>query len=164
MNRKDYLDYVDFCFKTFGDHVKLWVTINEPNGICINGYTLGTIAPGRCSNYVGNCTAGNSATEPYVVAHNLLLAHGGAVKLYKDKNQVCMTEKRKKDISLHYLIKKINNFPHKLFNLLVFDWKGKKSQHIGFLILFLLAHTQKKKKISHLFYCSFIKNVNQNAL
>ena len=132
MNRKDYLDYVDFCFKTFGDHVKLWVTMNEPNGICINGYTLGTIAPGRCSNYVGNCTAGNSATEPYVVAHNLLLAHGGTVNLYKDKYQVCMIEKRKKDISLHYLIKKINNFPHKLFNLLVFDWKGKKVSILGF--------------------------------
>ncbi|XP_075646079.1 beta-glucosidase 17-like isoform X1 [Castanea sativa] len=84
---KDYLDYVDFCFKTFGDQVKLWVTMNEPNGLCINGYTLGTSAPGRCSNYVGNCTAGNSATEPYIVAHNLLLAHGGAVKLYKDKYQ-----------------------------------------------------------------------------
>ena len=132
MNRKDYLDYVDFCFKTFGDHVKPWVTMKEPNGICINGYTLGTIAPGRCSNYVGNCTAGNSATEPNVVAHNLLLAHGGTVKLYKDKYQVCMIEKRKKDISLHYLIKKINNFPHKLFNLLVFDWKGKKVSILGF--------------------------------
>nr|POE62011.1 beta-glucosidase 13 [Quercus suber] len=64
--------------------------MNEPNGIGINGYTLGMQAPGRCSNYVGNCTAGNSATEPYIVAHNLLLAHGGAVKLYKDKYQTAL--------------------------------------------------------------------------
>ncbi|XP_059434257.1 vicianin hydrolase-like [Corylus avellana] len=84
---KDYTDYVDFCFKTFGDRVKHWVTMNEPNGLSINGYTSGTFAPGRCSNYVGNCTAGNSATESYIVAHHLLLSHGAAVKLYKEKYQ-----------------------------------------------------------------------------
>ena len=90
MNRKDYLDYADFCFKTFGDRVKLWVTMNEPNGLSINGYNGGGFAPGRCSKYIGNCTAGNSATEPYIVAHNSLLAHGTAVKLYKHKYQVCI--------------------------------------------------------------------------
>jgi hypothetical protein len=62
--------------------------MNEPNGLSINGYNGGSIAPGRCSKYVGNCTAGNSATEPYIVAHNSLLAHGAAVKLYKHKYQV----------------------------------------------------------------------------
>jgi beta-glucosidase/6-phospho-beta-glucosidase/beta-galactosidase len=99
MNRKDYTDYVDFCFKTFGDRVKHWVTMNEPNGLSLNGYTTGTFAPGRCSNYVGNCTAGNSATESYIVAHHLLLSHGAAVKLYKDKYQVCIKkdEKRKEN-------------------------------------------------------------------
>ncbi|XP_062174146.1 vicianin hydrolase-like [Alnus glutinosa] len=84
---KDFQDYADFCFKTFGDRVKLWVTMNEPNVLSINGYATGSFAPGRCSKHVGNCTAGNSATEPYIVAHNLLLAHGAAVKLYKDKYQ-----------------------------------------------------------------------------
>nr|XP_011470462.1 PREDICTED: beta-glucosidase 17-like [Fragaria vesca subsp. vesca] len=61
--------------------------MNEPNGIAINGYNGGTIAPGRCSNYEGNCTSGNSATEPYIAAHHLLLAHSAAVKIYKDKYQ-----------------------------------------------------------------------------
>ncbi|KAJ7949108.1 Beta-glucosidase [Quillaja saponaria] len=84
---KDFVDYADFSFKTFGDRVKLWVTLNEPNGLAMNGYNGGTFAPGRCSNYVGNCTAGNSATEPYIAAHHLLLAHAAAVKLYKDKYQ-----------------------------------------------------------------------------
>ncbi|PRQ54454.1 putative glycosidase [Rosa chinensis] len=83
----DYGDYVNLCFKTFGDRVKHWVTMNEPNGFAINAYDGGTFAPGRCSNYEGNCTSGNSATEPYIVAHHLLLAHSAAVKIYKDKYQ-----------------------------------------------------------------------------
>ncbi|KAM5552531.1 hypothetical protein ABKV19_027070 [Rosa sericea] len=83
----DYGDYVNLCFKTFGDRVKHWVTMNEPNGFAINAYNGGTFAPGRCSNYEGNCTSGDSATEPYLVAHHLLLAHSAAVKIYKDKYQ-----------------------------------------------------------------------------
>lgn len=88
MNRKDYLDYADFCFKTFGDRVKYWVTMNEPNIVCMNGYDAGTQAPARCSRYAGNCTAGNSATEPYLAAHHMLLSHAAAVKLYRQKYQV----------------------------------------------------------------------------
>ncbi|KAK4591731.1 hypothetical protein RGQ29_016248 [Quercus rubra] len=83
----DYHNYVDFCFKEFGDRVKYWITINEPNLFTIGGYATGTKAPGRCSNYVGNCTYGNSGTEPYIVGHNLLLSHAAAVKLYKKKYQ-----------------------------------------------------------------------------
>ncbi|XP_038898471.1 vicianin hydrolase-like [Benincasa hispida] len=83
----DYREYVDLCFKLFGDRVKYWVTLNEPYSYSANGYNGGTFAPGRCSNYVGNCTAGNSATEPYIVAHHLLLSHSAAVKLYKQKYQ-----------------------------------------------------------------------------
>lgn len=65
-----------------------WITLNEPLSYSMNGYTKGTFAPGRCSKYVGNCTEGNSATEPYIVAHNLLLAHATAVKIYREKYQV----------------------------------------------------------------------------
>ncbi|KAK3224019.1 hypothetical protein Dsin_011044 [Dipteronia sinensis] len=84
---KDYVDYADFCFKTFGDRVKLWVTMNEPNGFIMNAYSTGIFPPGRCSNYLGNCTSGDSATEPYVAAHHLLLCHGEVNKLYKQKYQ-----------------------------------------------------------------------------
>nr|POE91733.1 beta-glucosidase 17 [Quercus suber] len=83
----DYHNYVDVCFKEFGDRVKYWVTINEPNVFTIGGYVTGVDAPGRCSNYIGNCTYGNSGTEPYIVGHNLLLSHAIAVKLYKEKYQ-----------------------------------------------------------------------------
>ncbi|KAL9253466.1 Beta-glucosidase 17-like protein [Drosera capensis] len=83
----DYRDYVDLCFKEFGDRVKHWATMNEPNIFSLTGYTLGILAPGRCSSYMGNCTAGNSATEPYIVSHHLLLCHAAAVDVYKKKYQ-----------------------------------------------------------------------------
>ncbi|KAL1300247.1 hypothetical protein HN51_044924 [Arachis hypogaea] len=83
----DFGNYAEFCFKTFGDRVKHWVTLNEPLSFSMNGYNGGTFAPGRCSNYVGNCSAGNSATEPYIVAHHLILSHAAAVSLYKTNYQ-----------------------------------------------------------------------------
>ncbi|KAG5538995.1 hypothetical protein RHGRI_019521 [Rhododendron griersonianum] len=81
----DYRDYVDFCFATFGDRVKHWFTLNEPYEFTYYGYGTGGYAPGRCSSYIGNCTSGNSATEPYIVGHHLLLSHAAAVKLYREK-------------------------------------------------------------------------------
>ncbi|GAB2289080.1 hypothetical protein Dimus_023381 [Dionaea muscipula] len=84
---EDYRDYVEICFKEFGDRVKHWATLNEPNIFALTGYTTGIHAPGRCSTYIGNCTHGNSATEPYIVTHHLLLSHAAAVNLYKHKYQ-----------------------------------------------------------------------------
>ncbi|KAF3456051.1 hypothetical protein FNV43_RR00694 [Rhamnella rubrinervis] len=50
-------------------------------------YDLCLNAPGRFSDYVGNCGAGDSVVEPYIVAFiNLLLAHS-AVEVYKEKYQ-----------------------------------------------------------------------------
>ncbi|XP_052193424.1 beta-glucosidase 12-like isoform X1 [Diospyros lotus] len=84
----DYADYAEFCFKTFGDRVKNWITFNEPNVFIPQGYDLGTLAPGRCSKWRNNnCTVGNSATEPYIVGYHLLLSHAEAVKRYKTKYQ-----------------------------------------------------------------------------
>ncbi|XP_047309432.1 beta-glucosidase 24-like [Impatiens glandulifera] len=89
---KDFKDYANVCFEVFGDRVKHWITLNEPWTYSMGGYTGGTLAPGRCSssNIVKadyNCTYGNSGTEPYISAHNQLLAHSEAVKLYKEKYQ-----------------------------------------------------------------------------
>ncbi len=64
-------------------------SINEPNYFVVGGYITGTKAPGRCSKYIGNYTFGNLGIEPYIVGHNLLLSHAIAVKLYKEKYQVC---------------------------------------------------------------------------
>ncbi|KAA8520283.1 hypothetical protein F0562_014539 [Nyssa sinensis] len=94
----DYVEYVNFCFKLFGDRVKYWVTFNEPHNFVGMGYATGQFAPGRCTpefqyQYafaVGrfdsssqNCPEGNSGTEPYIVAHNILRAHAAAVELYR---------------------------------------------------------------------------------
>ncbi|KAF8403882.1 hypothetical protein HHK36_011988 [Tetracentron sinense] len=84
----DFRDYVELCYKEFGDRVKHWITLNEPLSFCSGGYNLGTLSPGRCSKWVNaNCSTGNSGIEPYVVAHHQLLAHAAAVKVYKEKYQ-----------------------------------------------------------------------------
>ncbi|KAH0886412.1 hypothetical protein HID58_062508 [Brassica napus] len=82
----DFRDYADICFKNFGDRVKHWMTLNEPLAVVQQGYVAGGLAPGRCSKFTNpNCTGGDGATEPYIVGHNLILAHGAAVKVYREK-------------------------------------------------------------------------------
>lgn len=41
-----FLDYAAFCFATFGDRVKLWVTFHEPWVMSYAGYGTGRHAPG----------------------------------------------------------------------------------------------------------------------
>ncbi|KAH0922722.1 hypothetical protein HID58_022740 [Brassica napus] len=89
----DFRDYADICFKNFGDRVKHWMTLNEPLTVVQQGYALGIMAPGRCSKFTNpNCTAGDGATEPYIVGHNLILAHGAAVEVYREKYKVSQKE------------------------------------------------------------------------
>ncbi|KAK3159978.1 hypothetical protein QOZ80_1BG0053670 [Eleusine coracana subsp. coracana] len=79
--------YAGVCFKEFGDRVTNWTTLNEPNALTLLGYDAGIGPPGRCSEPFGNCSKGNSAYEPYIVAHHFLLAHSSAVSLYRRKYQ-----------------------------------------------------------------------------
>jgi beta-glucosidase/6-phospho-beta-glucosidase/beta-galactosidase len=86
--REDFTAYADVCFSNFGDRVKYWSTVNEPNVETIGGYDQGILPPRRCSFPFGfGCEEGNSTTEPYVAAHHLLLAHASAVSLYRDRYQ-----------------------------------------------------------------------------
>jgi len=64
MFRDDFKSFVEICFEEFGDRVKHWITLNEPYF-----YSLST-------------------TYPLTAAHNQLLAHAAAVKLYKTNYQV----------------------------------------------------------------------------
>eukprot|EP00250_Pteridium_aquilinum_P035612 c9714_g1_i1 orf=119-1819(+) len=83
----DFAVYADTCFKLFGDRVKHWITFNEPNIFIQMGYDIGLFAPRRCSSWIKDCSAGNSATEPYIAAHNVLLSHAAAVNIYKTRYQ-----------------------------------------------------------------------------
>ncbi|KAG2675046.1 hypothetical protein I3843_13G145700 [Carya illinoinensis] len=84
----DFTDFAEVCYKEFGDRVKHWITLNEPWTYSNGGYAQGMLAPFRCSSFYNpNCTGGDSAVEPYVVTHNLLLAHAQAVQVYKAKYQ-----------------------------------------------------------------------------
>ncbi len=73
----DFFDkYARICFEQFGDRVKHWLTLNEPWVVAILGYGQGVFAPGR-----------KSTDEPYLVAHQLLRAHGKAVNTYRQHFQ-----------------------------------------------------------------------------
>ncbi|EXB88444.1 Beta-glucosidase 47 [Morus notabilis] len=75
------------CFRSFGDRVNYWATFNEPNVAVIRGYRSGIYPPSRCCPSFGNCTAGDSTTEPFIAAHNVILSHSSAVHLYRTKYQ-----------------------------------------------------------------------------
>ncbi|KAI7992323.1 Beta-glucosidase 22 [Camellia lanceoleosa] len=78
--------YAEVCFREFGDRVLYWTTFNEVNVFVLGGYDVGITPPKRCSFPFGiNCSKGNSSSEPYIVAHNILLAHASAANLYKNK-------------------------------------------------------------------------------
>ncbi|TQD71895.1 hypothetical protein C1H46_042567 [Malus baccata] len=97
----DFRDYSDLLFKKFGDRVKHWFTINEPNVLAQYGYELGISPPGRCSLPSTPCAlgpplkcweivspskfGGNSSTEPYLAAHNIILAHAAVAKALQRK-------------------------------------------------------------------------------
>ncbi|CAN1805083.1 Beta-glucosidase 24 [Linum perenne] len=74
----DFRDFADLCFREFGNRVKHWITLNEPGTFLSSGYVVGDLAPGR---------EGKSDVEPYIVCHNMLLAHATAVELYRRKYQ-----------------------------------------------------------------------------
>jgi beta-glucosidase len=78
-----FAEYAEACFKAFGDRVKNWITLNEPSTATMGGYAGGGQAPGRCST----CSKGNSLTEPYIVAHHMILSHAKAARIYKEKYQ-----------------------------------------------------------------------------
>uniref|UniRef100_A0A3P9IE92 Klotho n=1 Tax=Oryzias latipes TaxID=8090 RepID=A0A3P9IE92_ORYLA len=65
-------DYADFCFQTFGDDVKFWVTIDNPFVVAQHGYGTGVVAPG----------IKNDPDLRFRVGHNLLKAHAAAWHIY----------------------------------------------------------------------------------
>uniref|UniRef100_A0A915B4G7 Beta-glucosidase n=1 Tax=Parascaris univalens TaxID=6257 RepID=A0A915B4G7_PARUN len=67
-------DYARFCFATFGDQVKHFITLNEPWSQITFGYCGKAHAPG---GFYENCD-----WTGYLAAHHFLLAHATAYHIY----------------------------------------------------------------------------------
>ncbi|KAK9150025.1 hypothetical protein Syun_008334 [Stephania yunnanensis] len=83
----DFAYFADVCFRSFGNRVKYWATINEPNHFAEFGYMNGRYPPGRCSKPFGNCSQGNSEVELVVVMHNMIMSHAKATEIYRKSYQ-----------------------------------------------------------------------------
>src|SRR6185369_8419539 len=71
---KYFADYAALMAHRLGDRVKHWGTLNEPE-VIVGGYTGGGLAPGL-----------KDPTTRTRVAHNLMLAHGMAVRALREVN------------------------------------------------------------------------------
>jgi beta-glucosidase len=67
-----FADYAQVVFRKLDDRVGSWATLNEPWVVTDGGYLHGVLAPGH-----------RSLHEPPIAAHNLLRAHGAAVRAYR---------------------------------------------------------------------------------
>lgn len=70
---RDFTRYADFCFATFGNKIRHWITINEPLTFCQMGYTYGAHAPGF-----------RDPNLQYLVGHHMLLSHASVYHLYHE--------------------------------------------------------------------------------
>ncbi|CAG9765651.1 unnamed protein product [Ceutorhynchus assimilis] len=67
--------YARVCFQQFGDLVKNWITINEPQTYCSLGYLTGEHAPGYIL----------PAEAIYKCAYTTVMAHAKAYHIYQDE-------------------------------------------------------------------------------
>jgi beta-glucosidase len=67
-----FAEYAQVMFNRLDDRVTSWATLNEPWVVSDGGYLNGTLAPGHRNRF-----------EAPIAAHNLLRAHGAAVKAYR---------------------------------------------------------------------------------
>jgi beta-glucosidase len=67
-----FTEYVKVCFAELGDLVDQWITVNEPLCVTYLGYLRGIHAPGI-----------KDMGQTVQAVHNLNLAHGAAVKAYR---------------------------------------------------------------------------------
>ena len=81
---QDFVNFVRVMFRALGSKVKKWITYNEPWCTSILGYNIGQFAPGRTSDRAKN-PVGDGTTEPWIVAHSILVSHGAAVKVYREE-------------------------------------------------------------------------------
>ena len=73
---KWFADYAAVMFRKLDDRVKLWATLNEPWVVTDGGYLHGALAPGHRNRF-----------EAPIATHQLLCAHGAAVKAYRGEGR-----------------------------------------------------------------------------
>ncbi|XP_032883034.1 LOW QUALITY PROTEIN: beta-klotho [Amblyraja radiata] len=97
--------YAKFCFQTFGDRVKFWITIHNPFLIAWHGYKTGNYPPGQRNNLAAM----------YTVGHNMIKAHAKVWHTY-DK-QFRKSQKGFVSIVLgsHWIKPKNENYNYKNF-------------------------------------------------
>lgn len=71
-----FADYARIMFRQLDDRVHSWATLNEPWVVSDGGYLNGNLAPGHRNLF-----------EAPIAAHNLLRAHGAAVKVYREEGK-----------------------------------------------------------------------------
>lgn len=67
--------YADFCFRTFGDRVKFWITFNEPTYYAWWSYGTGEFPP----------KVSDPGWAPYRISHALIKAHARVYHTYDEK-------------------------------------------------------------------------------
>ncbi|KAL3496887.1 hypothetical protein BJX62DRAFT_221796 [Aspergillus germanicus] len=79
----DFVRYARVCFESL-PRVRHWITFNEPGVYSLAGYAAGVHAPAR-SSFRDLNEEGDSSTEPFIVSHTELVAHGHVSKLYREE-------------------------------------------------------------------------------
>ncbi|WP_018526550.1 GH1 family beta-glucosidase [Alkalispirochaeta alkalica] len=69
-----FAEYAEACFTELGNHVDLWITLNEPWCSAVLGYHEGVHAPGR-----------RDLSAAWAASHHLLLGHGLALQAYREQ-------------------------------------------------------------------------------
>jgi beta-glucosidase len=72
---KAFAEYAHLIFRTFGDSIPLYITLNEPWCSTVLGHVLGIHAPGM-----------SDIRTALAASHHLLLAHGWAVQAFREES------------------------------------------------------------------------------
>ncbi|KAK7499139.1 hypothetical protein BaRGS_00009686, partial [Batillaria attramentaria] len=70
-----FVHFARLCFTHFGDRVKTWITLSEPDMLALNGYELGIHAPGKHQ----------PGTAMYTAGHVMLKAHARVYRMYQQE-------------------------------------------------------------------------------
>ncbi|RCV27828.1 hypothetical protein SETIT_5G356800v2, partial [Setaria italica] len=103
---------------TLATGCQYWTTLDEVNVAALGSYDVVQIPPGRCSDpfRVTKCTVGNSSVEPYIAAHNMLLALASASRLYRGKYQMSNLAIQKGVVGINIYTMGLPMWPYPLTN------------------------------------------------